>query len=264
MASTMGKRPRKSFKGKIKAKIPAAVKSYVRKTVMNMAEAKQVVSGGIVQLDSAQTGQSPSALNLVPRIEQGAQQNQRTGNDVKVVSGLVRGHLNINIQNVTTNQFGGPVLVKMWLCRYKTANTSSILNTNADTAFFEGGAGGAIGFTGTIQDMTNFPNVDSWDVMSTKEYKLGLASPQASTPAIASYYDDSPSCVAFEFDLGKYLRGTTQYLDNTSSVSINKNLFLVFQATYAFNAITTTASELVTLTYNIRHQYIDAQNRLQS
>jgi len=85
MASSMPKRPRRSYKGKVKAKIPASLRSYVRKTVMNMAEAKQIVSGGTVTIESTQTGQSPTALNLVPRIEQGSQQNQRTGNDVKIV-----------------------------------------------------------------------------------------------------------------------------------------------------------------------------------
>lgn len=225
---------------------------------MNMCEAKQELSGGTFTIDSTQTGITPSYLNLVPRIEQGSQQNQRTGNDVKIVSGLIRGHISTRTRDATTNPLGGPILVKIWLCRYKTANTSSLLNTNADTAFFEGGTGGAIGFSGTIQDMSNFPNVDSWDMLQTKEYKIGTASQSNSMPASTVFFDNSPACIAFEFDLTKYLKGTTQYLDNTSSVSTNKNLFLVFQATYAFTGSTTEAYELADCTYTMRHQYIDA------
>lgn len=250
------KRPKKSYKGKIKTSLPRGLKSLVKKTIENMSEKKEIVSAGTVVLDSATVGLSPSALNLVPRIEQGSQQNQRTGNDVRVVSGIVRGHMNLKNYNATTNPAGGPVLVKMWLCRYKSANTSSILNTNADTAFFEGGTGGAIGFGGTIQDMNYFPNVDSWDVFATKEFKIGIGTAAGAT-GTASYYDNSSSCVSFSFDIGKYLTGTTQYLDNTSSVSTNKNLFLVFQAVYSFPYATTPATELIDMSYAIKHQYID-------
>jgi len=253
------KRPRRTYKSKIKTKIPAGLRSYVKQTVMNMAEAKQIVAGGIVSIDSCQTGQTPTGLNLVPLLSQGTQQNQRVGNDIKIISGVVRGHLSIKARDATKNPAGAPILVKMWLCRYKSANSNSLLQTNIDTRFFEGGSGGAIGFGGTISDMSLFPNVDSWQWLQTKEYKIGVGSNSSAMPeGNVTYFDNSPATVAFEFDFGKYLRGTTQYLDNTLTVATNKNLFLVFQAVYAFPFATTEASELCDLTYATKVQYIDA------
>lgn len=254
MMSSM-KRPRQSYKGKIKTKIPKGLKTYVAKTIRNMSEKKEVVAAGSAVLDTCTVGLAPSTLNLVPRIEQGSQQNQRTGNDVRVVGGTVRGHICLRPQNATTNPVGAPILVKMWLCRYKSANTSSILQTNADTAFFEGATGGVTGFAGTLLDLSLFPNESSWEVLETKEAKLGVGFTSAG--GVSSYYDNSPSTVPFAFSIGKYLGGVTQYLDNSSSVSTNKNLFLVFQAVAAFPYTGTTAWEIAEITYGIKHQYID-------
>lgn len=256
MQSSSMRRPKQFGKGRFRAKMPG-LRALVSKTIRSLAEKKKVTSNGIAGIDSA-VGAAPSTLSLVPRIEQGVAQNERTGNDVRVTKGIVRGHINIETFNATTNPACSPVLVKMWLCRYKTQNTASILQTNADTAFFEGTAGGSIGFGGTIADMGLFPNTDSWTVYETKEFKIGVGSTSSTFPvAAAAYFDNSPACVAFEFDCTKYLQGTTQYLDNDSSVSTNKNLFLVFQAVYAFPYATSEASALAQLTYSIQHEYID-------
>lgn len=250
------KRPKQFAKGKIRSKIPKGLKSYINKTVQSLAEKKLNVAAAIITLTTAITT-TPVGLNLVPRVDQGAAQNQRIGNDIRVKTAVIRGNITCNPYNATKNPVVGPIIVKLWLCRYKSANTSSLLQTNIDTSFFETGSG-AQGFTGNITDLTLFPNNDSWEILESKEYKLGAGSVSATFTAATYAFDNSPVTAHFQMDVAKYLRGVTSYLDNSSTVATNKNLFLVFQPVYAWPYAATAASELAQCSYAYRCEYTDS------
>ena len=243
---------------KIKSNIPKGMKSFVARTLQSLAEKKTVVSQSSFSIESTQVGQTPSFLNCVPRIAQGSAQNQRTGNDIRVTSGIIRGHISLNGFNATTNPAVAPVLVKMWLCRYKQVNTVSLLQTNADVSFFEALSGNTTGFSGDIGDMDKYPNQDSWEWLETKEVKVGVGSTSNQAPTANTVFFDNSSAVApFEFNLGRHLRGATTYIDNDSTIPTNKNLFVVFQAVYAFPYSTTDATGLANCSYVIKHEYTD-------
>lgn len=79
-----------------------------------MAEKKTViVHAENVPITTANSS-IPLALALAPVISQGTSQNQRVGNQVKVVKASIRGHLML-LPVTATNAFGPPTLIKMWL-----------------------------------------------------------------------------------------------------------------------------------------------------
>lgn len=243
-------------KTKTKGKFPKGLKTLISQTVRSLSEEKIVIAtGSNVALPCASLA-TPNHLNLCPQISQGSSHNTRTGNEVRVTSCTVRGHVTILPYNATTNTLGAPALVKIWICRYKNANVASMASTNADTAFFDTGAS-TTGMGTTILDMSLYPNPDSWDVLETKTFKVGIASQSATFPVgINAYYDNSPCVVPFRFDVGKYLKGPLMYQD-TSNTCTNKNLFFVIEAVYAQGNITNGLS-IAELSYAYQCKYTDA------
>jgi len=249
-------RARQWKKMKPKGKFPRGLKTLVSQTVRSLSEQKIVVAtGSNVALPAASLA-TPNHLNLCPQISQGTAHNTRTGNEVRVSSATVRGHVTILPYNATTNTLGAPALVKIWICRYKNANVASMASTNADTAFFDTGAG-TTGMATTIVDMSLYPNLDSWDVLETKTFKVGIASQSTQFPVgINAFFDNSPCVVPFEFQVGKYLKGPLMYQD-ASNVCTNKNLFFVIEAVYAQGNITNGLS-IAELTYAYQCKFTDA------
>lgn len=251
------RRPKLWKRTKPKGKFPKGLKSYISQTVRSLAEQKIVVATGVnVALPSVSLA-TPNHLNLCPQISQGTAHNQRVGNEIKVSSCTIRGHVTILPFNGATNVLGAPALVKIWICRYKKANVGSMASTDADTAFFDTGSG-TTGMATTILDMSLFPNLDSWDVLESKTFKVGIASQSASFPVGQNtFYDDSACVVPFQFDVGKYLKGSLLYQDNTSSVCTNKNLFFAIEAVYATGNLTN-GFTIAEMAYAYQCKYTDS------
>lgn len=230
--------------------------ALIKKTVESLSERKFILSSDINLSISQTAGSAPTTVNLCPRLAQGTSQNQRVGNEVRIASAIMRGHVGILPYNATTNPIGAPALVKIWICRYKSANTNSILQTNADSAFFDNGAT-SIGFQATIGDMTYFPNMESWEILETKSFKLGAASTSVPFPTGTNLmFDNSPSIVPFSFDYAKHLKGPLRYEDNTTTVCTNKNLFFIVEAVYS-QGNATSGLTIAELAYNSRVEYYD-------
>jgi hypothetical protein len=219
---------KKQYIPRKKIRVSPAVRQFVKSAIVRQAEKKSSMqSGSNIPIVTA-NATSPAFIELTPNVSQGVGQANRIGNKITVTKGEVRGHINLLPYNNTTNPSGPPVLIKMWLCRYKTANTTSIAGTNVTNGFFD--TGNAItGFNGTMQDMNLFPNTDSWSVLKTKTFKLGAASgttDQSST--LVKAFDNGPYSVPFYFEYGSHL-GTVLFNDNNVNTT-NKNLFLLMQA----------------------------------
>lgn len=245
-------------KSKIKSKIPLQLKSYIRKSIESTREKKVVVAAAVQNVNVA-IANTPVGVNLVPRISQGTAQNQRIGNEIKCSSVYIRGTVNVLPFNNLTNPASSPIAVKIWICRYKTVNTNSLLQTNIDTAFFENNAGSTT-FSGNLIDMSLYPNLDAWEVLQTKQFKVGVGSNTTTSFPIGNVqaFDDSSFMVPFYFNVTRHLTGTIQYQDNSSDVATNKNLFFVIQPVYAFTTSPSTAHIPITLSYAYRALYTDA------
>lgn len=254
MAPTM-KRRSKQY-AKIKSKGSAALKSIIKRTVLGLSEKKIILAGGGNVALGSVGGTSPNYLNLCPDIAQGTAQNQRVGNSVRVTGALIRGHFCVLPYNATTNPLGAPALIKVWICRYKKSNTALLTGTDASTGFFDVGSA-VTGFSGAMLDMEYYPNEDSWDILETKIFRVGSASQSVSMPVGSNVlFDNSPSTVPFEFNIGKHLRGQCLYNDNTSNVVTNKSLFFVVQPVYAAGN-STTGYSIAEMSYATKWEFID-------
>jgi len=231
----MPKRSPKNVKRVRRAKRSSKRPSFTKKVkavVQSFAEHKQFTSyGGNNQIGTA-SASFPSSLNLMPVLNQGTGDSTRVGNEVRITSANIRGYVNILPYNVSTNVLSTAVMVKIWLCSYKTAQTNNISLTNADSSFFEIN-NGSVGMQGTMLDMVLQPNMDSWTVHASKKVKIGAGYASSTGPVGTSgYFDNSPMTAPFSFNWGKYCKSPLRFNDATTSPS-NKNMFLIFQSVYA-------------------------------
>ena len=230
------------------------MKALIKKTITQMAEKKiYLFSGANLSLFTV-AGTAPNAFSLVPSITQGAGQNQRIGNSIKVVSGTIRGHIIVRPYDAIINPTVAPVSIKFWLCQYLKSNTTSIGSTDAASAFFDTGAGTS-GMTGNIVDLDFYPNTDSWKVLETQQYRLGLSGgTNNAASTVVTFFDNSPAQIAFEFKFGSRL-GTCLFNDTTNDTT-NRSLFLVVQPVYS-NGATTSGFAPVEMDYATQLTFID-------
>lgn len=230
------------------------MKTLIKRAISQMAEKKMVIASGANISLFTVAATSPNALGLTPLVSQGTSQNQRVGNQIRVVKGQIRGHLILRPYDSVLNPTIAPLSVKFWLCRYKKSTTATFSSTDAASAFFDTGAG-VSGMTGNVVDMDLYPNTDSWDILQTKQYRMGLSSATNNATSINTlFFDNSPSQIAFQFEFGSHL-GSCMYND-TNNEPTNKSLFLVIQPVYA-NGSATNGLAPVELDYATQITYID-------
>jgi len=206
-----------------------AITKIVKSIISRQAENKIWADYGVNQAITCTAGGTPSSKNLIPTLSPGATVTTRVGNEVRVKSGYIRGHVNLLPYNATSNVKPLPLYVKMWIVSSRQLNTTALTATNISTTFFEAG-GAATGFQGNMLDIDFSPNKDSWIIHYTKTLKLGAGYVASSnTPVLsASYFDNSPMSAPFYFNFGKKI-GPLKY-DESSTGPTNKNMFIVFQA----------------------------------
>jgi len=222
-----GKRPRKAIRRK-PVTSRQAVTRIVKSVISRQAENKIWADYGVNQTITCAQSTTPTFKNLVPTIPPGSRISNRVGNEVRVKSGYIRGHVNLLPYNLTTNNKPLPCYVKMWVCSGKLLNTILLGSTNISTTFFEVG-GSSAGFQGNMLDMELSPNKDMWTVHYTKTVKLGAGYVVSTGSPVSggSYFDNSPMSVPFQFNFGKKL-GLLKYEEDITSAT-NRNMFLVFQ-----------------------------------
>lgn len=172
-----------------------------------------------------------SSKNLIPQLAQGTGKSGRVGNEIRIKSGFIRGHVNIKPYNATSNPNPCPVYVKMWIISCKDINTHVLSNTNIANDFFDI-VNSSTGPQASMIDMDFTVNKDAWTVYATKTVRLGSTYSFSPSPvSTGSYFDNSPMSVPFSFNFGKNLK-TIKYDDNVTTPT-NRNMFIIFQCVTA-------------------------------
>lgn len=232
-----------------------SIATFVKSIISRQAENKIWADYGVNQPIVCCNSGIPTAKNLLPTLSPGTGIQARVGNEVRVRTAYIRGHVNLLPYNVTSNPSPLPAYVKMWICSGKILNTTNLGATNIATTFFEAG-GASAGFQGNMLDIDFSPNKDMWTVHYTKTVKIGAGFVLSSGSPVqgGSYFDNSPMSVPFQFRFSKKL-ATLKYEESITSPT-NKNLFIVFQCVPA-DGSTATNQQIAEFHYTTRVEYED-------
>lgn len=233
--------------------VSPAVKTYVKRAIHTNQENKVWIDYAINQTIPTASANTPVNRNLIPKLTQGAGSSNRIGNTIRIRSAFIRGHVNLLPYNANFNPTVGPVLVKMWLLRSKTVNTSDLGGTQM-TSFFETN-NGTTGFQANMLDMLLTENKEFFTVLKTKKFELGATSSTSVASALPLNLDNSKYTMPFYFSYGKYLKKLTRYND-AADACVNNNLFICWQAIYADGS--SLAFNAAEFHYTIRVEYEDA------
>lgn len=233
---------RKSFAPKKKA-----VRRIVRRELTRVAEKKTaqnylseiniIGAGGTanaVSFDNSLRliGCSPASSGGV-EILQGAAQNQRIGNRIKIQSYKLEGTVHATPYHVAQNPQPLPCYVKMALM-YKKNAPSTFPSPAQDANIFQLN-GGAQGFTNTQTDLWAPYNKDMYVIKATKTFKVGWSS-NTGTGALPTYANaannDFKLSMHYKWDVAKYMVRNVRYNDN-NALATTRSLWLMVQAVYA-------------------------------
>jgi len=212
-----------------------AITKIVKSIISRQAENKCWFDYGLNQSISISSGGlTPTNKNLLPQLSQGSSHSNRIGNEVRVKSAYIRGHVNILPFDATLNPLPVPLYVKMWILSDKKLNTNNLALTTIGTNFFDI-VSASSSFQGNMLDADFSVNKDAWTVHATKTVRIG-AGYATSTGAVSTsaYFDNSPMSLPFAFSYGKFIK-TLKY-DDSGTVPTNRNMFIVFQAISANGA----------------------------
>lgn len=228
----VSKRTRKSTK----KGVSNAVKTYVNRTIHRAAEIKMCYSyGANITVNTALSGTlAVAGLSLTPAIGVGTSNNQRIGNRVNVRSACLDIIFNQKDYALITNTFQYPTYVRIWILKYKLANTTTI-----DTSTFFNVNGSAIGFQSNTLDMLLDVNPDVFTVYQDKTFLLNGTTQVVSG---TQYGNGTTYTRKFRFNVGKHLK-SLQY-DDAGTVCTNNNLIMFVQPVRADGTSTVNFSML--------------------
>lgn len=235
-------------KGGYKRKVSKSVKRYVKRAIHRSVENKEVINyAANIGLQGAQSGiATPNVVGLIPALGQGVTEVTRIGNQIKLVSGTIRGYVNILPYNAVTNPSPPPVWIKIWIVRHLGINgqVTSPATTLDWTNFFRGNAT-ALGFQNNTLDLTLPINDAYWKVEMSKTFRIGAASYSSSGPVSSgAYFDNSPMSHSFYFNFGKKCKKIWKFNDTANSnLPTNENLYMVIQPVNADGSSTTVPAE---------------------
>lgn len=214
-----------------KQKVSEAVKTYVNRSIARNKGLKtsvQYAVNGNVTIASSATG--PATSVLFAGISQGAGENQRIGNKIKVVGGKARYYINLKPPNISTNTAPFPIHVRMLLVTNKISNNTSGFGLSTFANFFENGSSSST-FQANMLDMIMPVNNEVWTVHDERTFKLGVSgtgSGSVGVPSNSNFEGDAKFSQKVEFDFPKRIL----QFDDTGALT-NYNLLLVIQAVSA-------------------------------
>lgn len=228
------RRPRRTLLRRSKAsKVSKKVKSYVKRAIHRNIENKEIISYTSNQTCKTWgSGINGFSLPLLQTIVQGTADQNRIGNQIRVVSGIIKGQVNLKPYDGSTNPYPMPVWVKMYIFR-DLSQTQQQSTFNLGGNCFKGN-GTYLPFQGNCLDLDLPVNDTQLRLLASKTFRLGSTAPSVTSPVSSgSYFDNSPMAHKFYFNWGKYVKKVLKYSDSNNNYPNNANLYLVWQPVYA-------------------------------
>jgi hypothetical protein len=231
------RRPRRVIRRR--PKVSKKIRTYVKKVIHRNIENKEIIdfwANQTIQTLSSGTNTGTSCRQLLPVPAQGTDDYHRIGNQIRIVKGILKGHINIKPYDATLNPVGTPLLVKMWLFRDLNVNGAQTIADGSHTTYFDNffrANGSGLAFQGNPLDMDLQINDTNFRVLATKMCKIGASNATTTGPVgTGGYFDNSPMSVPFYFNWGKYCKKQLKFADN-GPLPTNENIYIVVQAVRA-------------------------------
>lgn len=212
-------------------RVSTATKKYVKAAIHRNIENKCFIDYAVNQsvVCAAVGVTSPTTLNLLPILAEGAEVGERVGNKVRLMGNYLNMFINIRPYNVATNT-KHPINVRCWILKYKLQNRNAATLQLADwDQFFDLGTS-TVGFQNNMLDMVLPVNKTQWIVYEERTFKLGVGAGSAQYGSSVTAYDDSSFNKHLKFHLGKHWKNHLDYQDESTSRPTNTNMFFVVQA----------------------------------
>lgn len=220
-------------------KVSKVVKRYVKNTIHKQIENKEIIdyfANNTLQTLASGVNTGVCCRQLLPLPAQGSASNQRTGVQLKVVRGVIKGHINIKPYDVATNPVGTPLLGKIWIFRDLNISGTQAISSGSYTTYFDDffkGSGTNLPFQGNPLDMSLPINDQKFRVLATKTFQIGATSNTSTGPVgSGGYFDNSKMSVPFYFNWGKFCKKQLKYPDY-GTYPINMNCYIVCQVVRA-------------------------------
>lgn len=230
---------KKSAKKTYKRKsVPKKIRTYVKRAINREVENKRFMSYAANTAITTASTSTPTNVQLLPTLAYGAGEQQRIGNRVKIVKGVIHGYVNILPYSATLNPLSTPIMVKMWLLSGRQRNSNTFSNYDPANNFFETGTS-QVGPQGNMLDMVLAVNSQEYIVHASKTFRIGAGYASGTGPVgTGGYFDNSPMNKYFRFNWGAKCKSQLVYNDQVTNIATNKNMFLVIQAVNADGSTT--------------------------
>lgn len=230
------RRPRRRVyrRGAKKSGVSTRIKKYVKNQIHRNIENKTIIQYGSNVACTSWGSATGWSLGLIPAIGWGTSENSRVGNQVRIVSGVMRGTVNLLPYDATTNPKAAPVLVKIFLYKYTQA-MAQIAASPGEGQFFRGNSTG-LPFQSNPIDLHLPINDALIKLYAVKTFRLGSTYSQSPSPiSTGSYFDNSAMSRNFSFNWGKYVKKMLKFNDNSgSNLCQNDNIMVLIQPVYAY------------------------------
>lgn len=210
-----------------KKRVSALVKSYVKKAIHRNIENKEKIFYAANQTITTSDIAS-CTYPLLPTWTQGTADDNRVGNQVRVVKGQLKFTINLLPYDATYNEQGAPQWVKYWIVRdLKNSGQLSMLDSTSYGCFFRGN-GTTLGMQSNTLDMNLPVNESYFRVLHSRCFKLGATTASTQYPTNYSFFDNSPNAKQITINWGKWCKKQIKFQEGNSYPQ-NENLYIVFQ-----------------------------------
>lgn len=237
------RRPRRFYRRR--PKVSNKVKSYVKRTIHRNVENKDWIYYVNQQSVTVNASAAPIGLPLIPNPSQGTTDGCRIGNKIRMVKGIVKGHVHSLPYNASTNPGAVLVRVKIWIARSLqiTGQYTSTAGYPNWTTFFKLN-NSQVGFQANMLDQSLPCNDNEWKWEMVKQFTIGTYQPTTNNSAgfnnNMGYNDGAThSCLPFYFDYSRFCKKVIKF-DDTTGAPTNANLYLLITADYVDGSTTDT------------------------
>jgi len=220
------RRPRKTIKRQ--PTVSTAVKTYVKRSIHKEIENKVA---DYIALNQSINSVSGYSFNLVPTLSQGNTSSTRLGNEIRVVSGIVKGYVNLLNYNAITN----PITtqrVRIMVISMKFTNSTTL-----DTGTIWQYGNSSLAVQANLGDCLYKINRDRYVCYYDKTFVLSSPSQSTYTNGLNNNFSNDKFQIPFSINFGKHLKTKIKYDDATSSAT-NRNMFLWIQSVNADGSAT--------------------------